>query len=143
MLRWFFILLFSLQVQATETLTVVAVGDAQKEAENIFFKYESSDLVLSQKQKDQWETLKAIVKSDFDFYRSLFSIQEKQSQSIRYLVSIVLKKQEDSYVLDFKTGKKNYPKPCKKFIADGLCMLGHSVDADLIPPQLCDRTNPH
>lgn len=115
MLRWFFILLFSLQVQATETLTVVAVGDAQKEAENIFFKYESSDLVLSQKQKDQWETLKAIVKSDFDFYRSLFSIQEKQSQSIRYLVSVVLKKQEDSYVLDFKTEDQ----AAKKVLAQG------------------------
>jgi TolB protein len=94
------LVLFSFGVSAQDTLTVVAVGEAEAEKDLIGF-VKPGMSTLNAEEATKINELLAILKSDFDLYRSLFVIEDgfaknKKDSKARYIndFSIVLENKQ-------------------------------------------------
>lgn len=101
-MKWLLILVLSFEVVANDTLTVVAVGEAETESDPMYFETNLKEKSLNAAQEKKTETIKEIFKSDFDFYRSLFKIQDNKGKDTRYLVKAEIIKEKEDYNFRYK-----------------------------------------
>lgn len=84
------LLLFVTSIGAQDTLTVVAIGEAELEADKIAFMMPETSKLTAAEIKKVKEMLK-IFKSDFDFYREIFEVNKEtlvnvDKKAARYIV---------------------------------------------------------
>jgi len=88
---WMMLLCMSMQIMAAEELTVVAVGEAELEREDIYI---NLNIVggLGAKNAQMGREIFELLVRDFSFYRSLFSVSKSEAISINkrtgYLVNL-------------------------------------------------------
>lgn len=131
-LKFLFVLLFLVgQVIAQDTLTVVAVGEAETEQDKIYFNSKLKKDGLNAKQLSQIEVIKEVIKSDFEFYRSLFEVQTTKSNETRYLVDLDLEKNQTSFkvaiAIEDSTEKKQILKKSIDVNLDETRKSGHMI----------------
>ena len=77
-------MIYSSLVIAQDTLTAVAVGEAETEKEKIYFETSLKKKDLNAAEEKKLELIGEVLKSDFDFYRSRFEIQDNKSNETKY-----------------------------------------------------------
>ncbi len=88
-----------------DTLTVVAVGEAEKEKESIGFTAPSYELLNAKQTKDIQSVIE-VLKSDFDFYRHMFEVISGTLASGNdfkgtHLVELKISSKEDKLYLNY------------------------------------------
>lgn len=87
-LKWILPSIFIFSTMAQDTLTVVAVGEAETEKEKIYFETALKKSELNADQEKKLELVAEILKSDFDFYRSKYEVQGNKSNETKYLAEV-------------------------------------------------------
>lgn len=82
------LLCLSFSVFSEDTLTVVAVGEADTEKEKIYFETALKKSSLNADEEANLDLVREILKSDFDFYRSKYEIQDNKSSQTKYLAEV-------------------------------------------------------
>ena len=98
------ILLFIQNLSAQETLTVVAVGEAEVEKDKISFEQPDFEGLKASEASAIKELVK-IWQSDFDFYRELFEVDksiDKKNEKSRFHVNSKIVIESDIAFLDYK-----------------------------------------
>jgi TolB protein len=92
---------------ANDTLTIVAIGDAESEADLIGIKTEGTEL-LTKKEKKKYNKVLDIIIADFGFYKNLFEVKTNilEDTKLRYLLSIkVTSNKKGVFLLEDKLNK--------------------------------------
>ena len=84
-----FIFLFSTIALSSDTLTVVAVGDAEVEKESLLIEKPLISFKSSPREQQEIKEIYSILVSDFSFYRHRFTLEESKKPT--YKVSISFK----------------------------------------------------
>ena len=109
------IIFSSLSLFGQDSLTIVAVGDAEQQEEKVvFIKPKFEGTLNSHEQKTIFDMIKVQI-SDFDFYRHLFEVSKEpvtrgnvpdyaswKSNSYRYVIDSIIYKEANGVHLDLK-----------------------------------------
>lgn len=136
----YLILLFFLGfAQAQDTVTVVAVGEAEVEKDLISVVLKRSD-DLTAAEIVSLKQLEEVLKSDFDFYRNLFEVDKESYDSAkkakgRYVIFLEAKKDKSTVKLSIslrdKTQDKELFKSEKNFPNRFVRRFSHQIADDL------------
>jgi TolB protein len=99
-----FMITLSLGTWGQSNLTVVAVGEAEVEKDLIGFVTPKLD-ALNAQQATQMKELIEILKSDFDFYRNLFIVEDKTIKKVseskaKFVAEFEILKESDGFYLE-------------------------------------------
>lgn len=126
-----FMIFFCFSLLAEDNLTIVAVGQAEKDSEKISFQHNSLDKLNPRDAKAVTEMIQ-IFQDDFAFYRSRFAIESTKSAA-RFVVTSDLERTEGSLwgtfsLLDQKLDKKLYQSRQKVWTENLRSFAHHMAD---------------
>ena len=88
---------------ADDNLTIVAIGQAEKDSEKITFSLSGTSNLRADENKKLNQMIK-IFKEDFSFYKSLFSLEARASEA-RFIVGIKVEVVEKNSLGQFSSAR--------------------------------------
>jgi TolB protein len=93
---------------ASDTLTIVAIGDAESEADIVGINSENTK-ILSKVEKSKYNKTLNIITDDFAFYKNLFEVKKDITDlsKVRYLLTVkILSRKKGLFLLEDKLNSK-------------------------------------